>query len=107
MKRKYSDPLIYQAMMLTGSGIDVGDTSNEGTPTPPDDDWPVSASANGNRLSVNSQNVLQDTDKDLMIGESADAPPIVIDQSQAVGTESVIDILTAEETNSEAPSTAE
>jgi len=105
MKRKYSDPLIYQAMMLTGSGIDVGDKSNEGTPTPPDDEWPVSV--NGNRLSVNSQNLLQDTDKDLVIGESADAPPIVIDQNQAVETESVIDILAGEKTNSEAPATAE
>ena len=108
MKRKYSDPLIFQAMMLSGSGIDIGE--NSGQVTDPDAPMPTPTPANGNGLNVNSMNVLQSTDKDFVIGESAETPPIVIDPNQAVPEtkpESVIDVITGEETSSEAPVTTE
>ena len=112
MKRKYSDPLIFQAMMLSGSGIDIGE--NSGQVTDPDAPYPTPTPtptpANGGGLNVNSMNVLQSTDEDLVIGESANTPPIVIDPIQAVPEtkpESVIDVITGEETSSEAPVTTE
>ncbi len=108
MKRKYSDPLIFQAIMLSSSNVDIGE--NSGDVTDPDAPLITPTPANGNGLSVNSQNVLQSTDKDLVIGEPAEAPPIVIDPSQAVPetkTESVIDVLTGEDTSSETTAAAE
>ena len=104
MKKRYSDPLILPAMMLTSGGIDIGDVSPGGSATDPDEEWGDGDGTNNSKLSINSQSVPQSAGNGTLISEPvSEEPAIVIEDTPVTGTESetVMDILTGEGANTE------